>query len=75
MDVRCDNGILFGVVEEGVLEVKCRSRRCGHKAGTVVLHRFDLKTGECVESPEHSVRAYAARVENGRVWVNAEVQA
>lgn len=48
MELRCDNGILFGVIlpEEGLLEVKCRSRRCGHEAGVVVLHRFDLKTGE-----------------------------
>jgi hypothetical protein len=46
VEIRCDNGILFGVVEDGVLEVKCRSRRCGHEAGTVVIHRFDLLTGE-----------------------------
>jgi hypothetical protein len=48
MDLRCDNGILFGQIlpEEGLLEVKCRSRRCGHGDGEVVLHRFDLQTGE-----------------------------
>lgn len=46
MEVRCDNGILFGIIEDGVLEVRCRSNRCGHEAGTVVLHQFDLKTGE-----------------------------
>lgn len=48
MELRCDNGIKFGEVlpEEGLIEVKCRSRRCGHEAGTVVLHRFDLETGE-----------------------------
>ena len=46
MELRCDNGILFGVIVDGVLEVKCRSRRCGHEAGAVVIHRFDLTTGE-----------------------------
>lgn len=46
MDIRCDNEILFGTVEDGVLEVKCRSRRCGHGDGQVVLHRFDLTTGK-----------------------------
>lgn len=46
MDLRCANGILFGTVDDGVIEVKCRSRRCGHEAGSVVLHRFDLMTGE-----------------------------
>lgn len=45
MELRCDNGILFGIVEGRVLEVKCRSRRCGHEAGSVVIHRFDLTTG------------------------------
>lgn len=46
MDLRCDNGILFGVIKDGVLETKCRSRRCGHEAGTVAIHRFSLETGE-----------------------------
>jgi len=48
MDLRCDNGIKFGELlpEEEVVEVKCRSRRCGHEDGTVVFHRFSLKTGE-----------------------------
>lgn len=41
-------------------------------ASPIYKQHFDLKTGECVESPEHSVRAYAARVEGGRVWINAE---
>lgn len=45
MELRCENGILFGIVEDGVLEVKCRSRRCGHEVGAVVIHRFDLTAG------------------------------
>lgn len=46
MELRCDNDILFGIVDGRTIEVKCRSRRCGHEAGAVVLHRFDLETGE-----------------------------
>jgi hypothetical protein len=45
-DLRCDNGILFGVLDEGAIEVKCRSAYCGHAPGTVVIHRFSLATGE-----------------------------
>jgi len=45
-DLRCDNGILFGVLDEGAIEVKCRSTYCGHAPGTVVIHRFSLATGE-----------------------------
>mgnify|MGYP001121102522 CR=1 FL=1 len=44
-DLRCDNGILFGVLDEGAIEVKCRSAYCGHAPGTVI-HRFDLATGK-----------------------------
>lgn len=42
MELRCDNDILFGILEGRTLEVKCRSRRCGHEAGTVVIHQFDF---------------------------------
>ena len=32
-------------------------------------HHFDLHTGECLESPEHSVAAHAVRVDDGRILV------
>lgn len=47
-EIRCGNGILFGVIEGRTFEVKCRSRRCGHEAGVVIIHRFDLLTGDLV---------------------------
>lgn len=52
MDLRCDSGIKHGdlAVEEGVLEVKCRSKRCGHQPGIVVIHRFDVKTGALIST-------------------------
>ncbi|QEI07942.1 nitrite reductase small subunit NirD [Pigmentiphaga aceris] len=43
-------------------------------ASPIYKQHFDLKTGECVESPEYSVRAYATRIEGGRVWVQAGAQ-
>lgn len=49
-DLRCDNGIKFGDLEDNFLEVKCRSDRCGAKAGVVVLHRFDVETGKLVST-------------------------
>lgn len=47
-DVRCDSGILFGMLDDNtlVLETKCKSNRCGAGPGVVVIHRFDCKTGE-----------------------------
>ena len=45
MELRCSNGILFGILDEGFVEVKCRSRRCGSEPGVVVIHRFSTVTG------------------------------
>jgi len=54
MELRCSNGILFGFLDtQGkipVIEVKCRSRRCGHEPGAVVLHRFSVYTGDLLET-------------------------
>ena len=33
---------------------------------------FSLRTGRCLESPDHGLRTYPARVANGEVWVLAE---
>jgi nitrite reductase (NADH) small subunit len=38
-------------------------------ASPIYKHHFDLRTGECLELPENSVNAFAARVEDGQVWV------
>lgn len=38
-------------------------------ASPLYKNHFDLRTGECLEAPEHSVRAHAVRVEAGTVQV------
>jgi nitrite reductase (NADH) small subunit len=38
-------------------------------ASPIYKHHFDLRTGECLEAPEQSVNAYAARVYDGKVWI------
>jgi hypothetical protein len=50
MELRCENGIKFGDLNDGVIEVKCRSSRCGHGVGSVVIHRFDSLSGELLET-------------------------
>lgn len=50
MDLRCPNGIKFAQLEPGVIEVKCRSDRCGAGPGVVVIHRFSTATGELVDT-------------------------
>ena len=46
MEARCDFGLLFFCVVEvdgqHLIEVKCRSTRCGVEPGVVVLHRFTV---------------------------------
>ena len=38
-------------------------------ASPLYKNHFDLRTGECIEAPEHSVRAHEVRVEGGRLLV------
>lgn len=38
-------------------------------ASPLYKHHFDLRTGECLESPELSVRAHEVRIDGGRVLV------
>ena len=40
-------------------------------ASPLYKHHFDLRSGACLESPEHSVRAHAVRVDGQRVLVSA----
>jgi hypothetical protein len=50
-ELRCDNGILFGILDgEQVIEFKCRSRRCGARLGVVVIHYFSVVDGLLVKT-------------------------
>ena len=40
-------------------------------ASPIYKQHFDLQTGECLEAPQHSVPAYAARISDDRVWIKA----
>jgi hypothetical protein len=47
MELRC-KGKLHGIVVRegsGTVEIKCRSRWCGAGPDNVILHRFDIATG------------------------------
>lgn len=50
MELRCDSKILHGITEEDILEVTCRSARCGKRSGNVVVHRFSIKTGKVLST-------------------------
>lgn len=38
-------------------------------ASPLYKHHFDLRTGECLEYPELSVRAHSVRIDGGQVMV------
>ena len=38
-------------------------------ASPIYKNHFDLATGECLEAPEHSVKAHAVRIDGDRVLV------
>ncbi|WP_250514920.1 nitrite reductase small subunit NirD [Caballeronia sp. INDeC2] len=40
-------------------------------ASPIYKQHFDLRTGECLETPELSVSAYRVKVASGKVWVAA----
>ncbi|SPB13048.1 nitrite reductase (NAD(P)H) small subunit [Caballeronia novacaledonica] len=40
-------------------------------ASPIYKQHFDLRTGECIETPGLSVSAYRAKVAGGKVWVAA----
>jgi nitrite reductase (NADH) small subunit len=40
-------------------------------ASPIYKHHFDLRTGECLEAPQHSVGIFRARIAEGKVWVGA----
>jgi hypothetical protein len=53
MQLRCKGNKLHALVVEeddvkpqGTIEFRCNSKFCGKEPGTIVLHRFDLETGE-----------------------------
>jgi hypothetical protein len=47
IELRC-GGTMHGRMDGFLLEVKCGRRSCGAKPGVVVLHTFDVMTGELV---------------------------
>ena len=49
MDFRCPSRIHF-IKRSRVIEVKCHSKHCGAGGGAVVLHTFNIDTGELLDT-------------------------
>lgn len=48
LELRCGSNKLWGVIKDGLLEVRCRF--CKKKTGRITFHYFDLATGELVKT-------------------------
>jgi hypothetical protein len=49
VDLRCQSR-KHAELNDGYVEVRCRSKHCGHEAGVVVIHRFNPGTGELMNT-------------------------
>jgi hypothetical protein len=61
VELRCDNKILFAILDDGVIKVKCRSKRCGAGPGAVIVHRFDGTTGTLLGTDRYRDPAFDER--------------
>jgi NAD(P)H-dependent nitrite reductase large subunit/NAD(P)H-dependent nitrite reductase small subunit len=43
-------------------------------ASPIYKHHYVLTTGQCLEAPESSIKAYPAKIEDSRIWVQATAQ-
>lgn len=49
-ELRCAGTMHARMLDETTLEVKCKRRACGHIPGVVVLHTFNILTGELLKT-------------------------
>jgi hypothetical protein len=53
-ELRCGTTMHGRMLSDHELEVKCKRRACGHKPGVVVLHVFDIRTGNLVSTKRYA---------------------
>ena len=49
-ELRCESKLHGILVAPNVIEISCNSRFCGADRDTVVLHKFDARTGDMIET-------------------------
>lgn len=49
-ELRCRTKLHGILTSPAVLEIKCNSRYCGAIPGRLVFHRFDIESGELIET-------------------------
>ncbi len=75
MDLRCDNGILHGTIrEDGHIEFRCRSKRCGHEPGVIVIHTFNAVTGKLLKTNVFAEPNTERRMQSGSSRIRPAVR-
>lgn len=54
-ELRCAAKKHANVIGDNIVEIKCNSRFCGAKRGVIVLHSFDLRTDELLDTKKFKV--------------------
>lgn len=54
IELRCGLTMHGKLDDDGLLEVKCKRRGCGAGPGVIVLHTFDLHTGQLVKTKQYA---------------------
>ena len=49
-ELRCGGTMHGRILDDHRIEVKCKRRSCGHKPGVVVLHIFNIQSGELLDT-------------------------
>lgn len=57
MDLRCAKKKHGVVIDDHTIEIACDSYFCGKRPGIIVLHRFDLRTGEATTNKYREIRS------------------
>ena len=65
VELRCGKRLHGVLTDDGVLEVACRSALCGHEPGVVVIHQFDVETGDYIGTRKYRDTPMVKREEKG----------
>lgn len=64
-EMKCKSGRLLGTLDIGIVEIACRSAKCGKEPGVTVVHRFDAHTGELIDTHRYTQPTLTKGVNNG----------
>lgn len=74
VELRCGKRLHGILTSDGVLEVSCRSALCGHRDGVVVIHRFDVNTGDLIDTKFYKDSTEVRKEQGDALGLSASVR-